>query len=276
MTQISRRALLSSAAAGLAASRRTNFLFILADDHAGYVLGCDGNRAARTPNLDRLARRVPASPRTTVTRRSARRRGSPSSPASCRMPPESRCSARRSRRTSPRSPNSSAKAGYQTAVYGKMHFNRPAEPGLHGFDLMMTEGEISKAWLAEVHSRPVPADIRTKPAQWRPFRDPARVWLNSDKLPLARFDRDSRGSYIARKAGQYLEAAHDRPFALWVSFPGTALALRFSGRRSRTVRRREVHSARASVPRTAGKSLISSATSATTTSAASSPPTTPR
>ena len=29
--------------------------FILADDHAGYVLGCDGNRIAHTPNLDRLA-----------------------------------------------------------------------------------------------------------------------------------------------------------------------------------------------------------------------------
>ena len=38
------------------------------------------------------------------------------------------------------------KAGYQTAVFGKMHFNRPAEPGLHGFDVMMTEGEITKAW----------------------------------------------------------------------------------------------------------------------------------
>ena len=28
---------------------------LIADDHAGYVLGCDGNRAAETPNLDRLA-----------------------------------------------------------------------------------------------------------------------------------------------------------------------------------------------------------------------------
>ena len=26
------------------------------------------------------------------------------------------------------------KAGYTTAVFGKMHFNRPGEPGLHGFD----------------------------------------------------------------------------------------------------------------------------------------------
>src|ERR1039457_5835313 len=32
-----------------------DFLFILADDHAGYVLGCDGNPLATTPHMDRLA-----------------------------------------------------------------------------------------------------------------------------------------------------------------------------------------------------------------------------
>src|SRR5262245_33013509 len=35
--------------------RKPNFLFLIADDHAGYVLGADGNRLAQTPNLDRLA-----------------------------------------------------------------------------------------------------------------------------------------------------------------------------------------------------------------------------
>src|SRR5262249_27604735 len=35
--------------------RRPNFLFILADDHAGYVLGCDGTPLATTPNIDRVA-----------------------------------------------------------------------------------------------------------------------------------------------------------------------------------------------------------------------------
>src|SRR5690348_5485734 len=38
-----------------AAPRMPNFLFLLADDQAGYVLGADGNRQARTPHLDRLA-----------------------------------------------------------------------------------------------------------------------------------------------------------------------------------------------------------------------------
>jgi choline-sulfatase len=110
------------------------------------------------------------------------------------------------------------RAGYQTAVFGKMHFNRPAEPGLHGFDLMMTENEITKAWTAEVHPRAFPASIHAKPVEWRPFRDPARIWLNADKLPMARYDEESRGTYIARKAIEYLEENRNRQFALWTSF----------------------------------------------------------
>src|SRR6266852_6272668 len=44
-------------AAGLAArsTGRPNFLFLIADDHAGYVFGADGNGQAVTPNLDRFA-----------------------------------------------------------------------------------------------------------------------------------------------------------------------------------------------------------------------------
>ena len=37
--------------------RRPNLLFLIADDHAAYVMGSDGNRLAQTPNLDRLAAR---------------------------------------------------------------------------------------------------------------------------------------------------------------------------------------------------------------------------
>ena len=49
---ISRRALLAAAAAP---KRKPNFVFIIADDHAGYVLGADGNRKVSTPNLDHFA-----------------------------------------------------------------------------------------------------------------------------------------------------------------------------------------------------------------------------
>jgi arylsulfatase A-like enzyme len=37
-----------------ARDRKPNLLFIMADDHAGYVLGAAGNRRVLTPNLDRL------------------------------------------------------------------------------------------------------------------------------------------------------------------------------------------------------------------------------
>src|SRR3954451_9824000 len=56
-----RRAALANMAAasiGITQQRRAqrpNFLFLLADDHAGYVAGMDGNRLASTPNIDRLA-----------------------------------------------------------------------------------------------------------------------------------------------------------------------------------------------------------------------------
>src|SRR5689334_25300195 len=54
---LSRRSFLTGSAASACAqgSRKPNFLFIIADDHAGYVLGADGNKRASTPNLDRLA-----------------------------------------------------------------------------------------------------------------------------------------------------------------------------------------------------------------------------
>src|SRR6185436_6413366 len=48
-------ALAGSAALRGKSARKPNFLFLIADDHAGYVLGADGNKLARTPNLDRLA-----------------------------------------------------------------------------------------------------------------------------------------------------------------------------------------------------------------------------
>ena len=197
---------------------RPNFLFILADDHAGYVLGCDGNRLATTPNIDRLA--------SEGTRFSAHHCNSPVCTPSRQsfftgqLPHAAGVTLLGTRLAAdkPTLAKQFKKAGYRTAVFGKMHFNRPAEPGLHGFDVMMTEGEITRAWNKEVKPRPVPADVRTKPAQWKPFQDPARIWLNADKLPYARYDSEMRGTYIGRRVVQYLEENRDQQFALWASF----------------------------------------------------------
>ena len=130
--------------------RKPNFLFLIADDHAGYVLGSDGNRRVLTPNLDRLAtegtrfaQHYCNSPVCTPSRQSLFTGQLPHMAGVTRLP-------------TPLSPDKPTlakqfkKAGYQTAVFGKMHLNKPGAPGLHGFDLMMTEREIRQAWMREV------------------------------------------------------------------------------------------------------------------------------
>jgi len=197
-------------------SGKPNFLFLLADDHAGYVLGAYGNRQAETPNLDRLASQGTYfqnhfcnSPVCTPSRQSFFTGLMPSAAGVTvlRTPLSEQ---------KPTLAKQLKKAGYQTAVMGKMHFNTPSRPGLHGFDHVMCEDALQREW-AKLPLQPMPENYRTKP-QWRPFRDPARIWLNAEKLPYPRFDKDMKGTYLARQASQYLEENKDKQFALWVSF----------------------------------------------------------
>lgn len=56
--RISRRGFIGGSATSLAmqsGSRPPNLLFLISDDHSAPDLGCHGNAAVRTPNLDRLA-----------------------------------------------------------------------------------------------------------------------------------------------------------------------------------------------------------------------------
>lgn len=100
-------------------------------------------------------------------------------------------------------------AGYQTAVFGKMHFNRPAAQGLYGFDVMMTEGELNTAWRK---------DVQPQAREWKPFQTPAQEWMNAAKAPYPASDEQMLGSYCTRQDIRYLEENRDKPFALWVSF----------------------------------------------------------
>ncbi len=197
--------------------RRPNFLFLIADDHAGYVLGAAGNRRARTPNLDRLAaegarfsRHFCNSPVCTASRQSFFTGQMPHTAGVTRLPTPLA-------EDKPTLAKQLKAAGYTTAVFGKMHFNRPAAPGLHGFDSMMTEREVATAWIARGGQKPVPADIRTQALPWRPFRDPARVWLNAGKLPYPRYDQEMKSSFVAELANRFLDEHRQQPFALWVS-----------------------------------------------------------
>lgn len=217
---LTRRSLLGavagSAALRASARKRPNFLFLIGDDHAAYILGADGNRMAQTPNLDRLAaegtrfaRNFCNSPVSTPSRQSFFTGLMPHAAGVTRLPTPLA-------EDKPTLAKQLRRAGYRTAVIGKMHFNRPSSPGLHGFDYLMDEQDVTKAWNAQVKPRTLPADIRTKPP-WRPFKDPARIWLNAGKLPFPRYDKEMRGTFIARQAEQFLEQNQGQTFALWVS-----------------------------------------------------------
>jgi len=196
--------------------RRPNFLFLLADDHAGYVLGADGNRLASTPNLDRLssegtrfAQHYCNSPVCTPSRQSFFTGQMPHMAGVTRL-------ATRLSTSKPTLARQFKTAGYRTAVFGKMHFNQPGSPGLHGFDVAMTEDQINREWSIRP-KRDVPPDGDYKP-KWQPFKDPARIWLNADKLPFAALDGDMKGTLTATLASEYIAENRDTPFALWVSF----------------------------------------------------------
>ncbi len=108
-------------------------------------------------------------------------------------------------------------AGYRTAVFGKMHFNRQSHPGLHGFDSLVVDGDTIKAYSAHVKPEPPPPGVKVKP-RWQPFKDPSRIWLNAEKLPFGRYERDMTGTFIAAEGCRYLEENKNGPFALWISF----------------------------------------------------------
>ena len=165
-----RNALAAFAGAAYQAPQKPNLLYLIADDHAGYVLGAHGNALAETPNLDRLAaegmrfaRHYCNSPVCTPSRQSlltgqfARAAGVTvlKTPLSADKP------------TLAKQLNN---AGYRTGVIGKMHFNQPGRAGLHGFDYCQTEGEVQRDWLASVRPTALPDGVRAKPP-WRPFKD---------------------------------------------------------------------------------------------------------
>ena len=201
---------------GGGAPRRPNFLFLLADDHAGYVLGCDGNGLAPTPNLDELAREGTRfarhycnSPVCTPSRQSFFTGQLPHTAGVTRLPTPLALD-------KPTLAKQFKAAGYGTAVFGKMHLNRAAAPGLFGFDVMMTENEIRAAWMKDVKPQAIPPNVHETAVE--AVSGSARIWLNAEKLPYPRIEAEMLGTYIADRAVGYLEENAAKPFAMWVSF----------------------------------------------------------
>ena len=99
---------------------------------------------------------------------------------------------------------------YQTAAIGKMHFNGPFDARIRGAD--------RHAGLAE-HLREHPPRGGDQRRPWRPFQDPAAVWLNADCRSTGLPAESMQSTYFVDRAIEYLEGSDgDRPFALVVSF----------------------------------------------------------
>lgn len=193
--------------------KRPNVLWICADDHAAYVCGAYGNKIVRTPNLDRLAaegvrfdRAYCNAPVCTPSRQSFLTGRYPRSIGVTLLQtalPEGQQTLATLLRD----------AGYETAAIGKMHFNSNLK---HGFERRVDLGQHAQQ-LKKHPPQPLPPDLKIQPP-WRPFRDPARIWLNSECLPFGARDEDMAGTYFARQAAQHLQQRRDKPFFLMVSF----------------------------------------------------------
>lgn len=204
--------LLGLAAAARGQQRPPNLLVLIADDHAAYTLGVDGDNRGATPNLDRLARRSAWFAR-----------------AYCQAPV---CTASRQSFLTGRYPHATgvtllttaldarevtladwlAARGYVTGAIGKMHFNS-ALP--HGFDERVDTPEWRR-WLGEESQRlGVEAPARRP---WRPFQVPAAEWLNAANRSSGLTLAQEEAPYFVARARSFLERHRDGPFALVVSF----------------------------------------------------------
>jgi arylsulfatase A-like enzyme len=193
--------------------RGPNILFITGDDAAGGLLGIDGDPRQATPRFDGLARQGVRFDR-----------------AFCNSPV---CTASRQSFITGRLPHAVGVTrlltplpddaltlgdwlgdlGYDTAAIGKMHFNGPSK---HGFVERIDSNDWSK-WLKD---HPPPPGNRIRP--WRPFVDPAAVWLNAEGHSYGLPEASMESTYFVERITEYFERhkdkARSKPFALVVGF----------------------------------------------------------
>ena len=204
---------LADSSASAQERRKPNILWICGDDHAPYVMGAYGNAQVRTPNLDKLAgqgmrfdRAYCNSPVCTASRQSFITGRYPRTIGVTQL-------------KTPLSEKETtlagmlAAAGYDTAAIGKMHFNSNLR---HGFELRIDQPQ-HQAWLQAKGKTPLPPGVAVQPP-WKPFNDPANVWLNSAVRPFGSVDADMAGTYFAQEAARFLGERKEKPFFAMVSF----------------------------------------------------------
>ena len=188
---------------------RPNLLLIVADDHAAWTLGIDGDPRRATPNLDALARQGTLfsraycnSPVCTPSRQSLITGKLPHAIGVTQLPT--------------RLSDDVLTLGewlrdlkYATAAIGKMHFNGPSK---HGFGLRIDTAD----WEKSLRKRGPRGRDERRP--WRPMVDPARVWLNADARAMGLPAESMQSTFFVDRAIEFLMENRARPFALVVSF----------------------------------------------------------
>lgn len=192
---------------------KKNILFVISDDLATHAIGAYGNGLVRTPNMDRLAESgvrftsaFCTSPMCTPSRASLLTGRYPHAAGTTllntALPEEQMTIAEHL-----------AAQGYATGMFGKTHFNSGLK---HGFQVLVQQAD-HEAYLKEVVAGETPASVPVRPA-WKPFQDPARVWLNADSATSGVPDEYSEGTYFVRQAAMFMEENKDAPFFVCVSF----------------------------------------------------------
>jgi len=205
-------ALLLVAANGLEAADRPNVLWLISDDHAAYVTRCYGNSTVRTPNLDRLAaggmrfdRAYCNSPICTASRAAFITGMYPRTVGVTEL-----------RTPLPASAVTLGEvlkqAGYDTAWYGKTHFNSALK---HGFDVLIGVGQWRR-WLKEQGQKVDETSPDVLP-RWKPFKDPARLWINGVYRPFGLKDTYMWDTWFARLGAAFITKKRDRPWCCVVS-----------------------------------------------------------
>lgn len=194
--------------------RGPNLLILIGDDHAGGTLGIDGDPRRATPRLDGLARQGVRfdrafcnSPVCTPSRQSFITGRLPHAVGVTRL-------------TTPLPEDAVTlghwlgQRGYDTAAFGKMHFNNR---GKHGFADRLDTPD----WERWVRDHPPPGGDRRR--KWRPFVDPADEWLNAACRPFGLPAPSMESAYLADRAaeffGRHQDPARSAPFALVLGFP---------------------------------------------------------
>ncbi|WP_435009172.1 sulfatase family protein [Tundrisphaera lichenicola] len=193
--------------------RGPNILILIGDDQAGGTLGIDGDPHRATPRLDALARQgvrfdraYCSSPVCTASRQSFITGLLPHAVGVTRL-------------TTPLPDDALTLGewlgdlGYDTAAFGKMHFNGPAK---HGFAERIDAPDWNR-WLRD--HMPPGGDRRRK---WRPFVDPAAVWLNAAGRSYGLPASAMQSTYLVDRAAEFFvrhkDQSRSNPFLMVLGF----------------------------------------------------------